>query len=114
MFHLDLCRDGCGIPGRRRRRRPRRETRAVLSTGEVVANPKALNRYARKMARLQRELSRRERGANHRRDTKRRLARVRRSVRTCRADALHQLSSRLASTYGTVAPRVSGRRQAPW
>jgi len=29
---------------------------AVLSTGEVVANPRALNRYARRMARLNREL----------------------------------------------------------
>jgi putative transposase len=27
---------------------------AVLSTGGVVPNPRALNRYARKMARLQR------------------------------------------------------------
>jgi len=75
---------------------------AVLSTGEVVPNQRALNRYARKMARLQRELSRRERGSKHRAETKRRLARVHRAVRTCRGDALDQLSSRLASTYGTV------------
>ena len=75
---------------------------AVLSTGVVVPNPRALNRYARKMARLQRELSRREQGSKHRAETKRRLARVHRAVRTCRGDALHQLSSRLAATYGTV------------
>jgi putative transposase len=89
---------------------------AVLSTGVVVPNPRALNRYARKMARLQRELSRRERGSKHRRETKRRLARVHRSVRTCRADALHQLSSRLASTYGTVVVEdlhVAGMTRSP-
>jgi len=89
---------------------------AVLSTGDVVENPKALNRYARKMARLQRELSRRERGSNRRKDTKRRLARLHRSARTCRADALHQLSSRLASTYGTVVLEdlnVAGMTRSP-
>jgi putative transposase len=75
---------------------------AVLSSGEVVQNPRPLDRYARKMARLQRELSRQEQGSKHRRETKRRLARIHRAVRTCRGDALHQLSSRLASTYGTI------------
>ena len=89
---------------------------AVLSTGEEVENPRALNRYARKMARLSRELSRRQRGSNRRSDTKRRLARLHRRVRTCRADALHQLSSRLASTYGTVVLEdlnVAGMTRSP-
>ncbi|HEY5272212.1 MAG TPA: IS607 family element RNA-guided endonuclease TnpB [Acidimicrobiales bacterium] len=89
---------------------------AVLSTGEEVENPRALNRYARRMARLQRELSRRERGSNRRADTRRRLARTHRRVRTRRADALHQLSSRLASTYGTVVLEdlnVAGMTRSP-
>jgi putative transposase len=89
---------------------------AVLSTGEVVPNPKPLNRYARKMARLNRELSRRQRGSKHRAETRRRLARCHRAVRTCRADALHQLSSRLCSTYGTVVIEdlnVAGMTKSP-
>jgi putative transposase len=65
---------------------------------------------------LGRELSRRERGSNRRADTKRRLAQVHRRVRTYRADALHQLSSRLAATYGTVVLEdlnVAGMTRSP-
>lgn len=75
---------------------------AVLSTGECIENPKALNRYQRKMARLQRELSRRQAGSKRRAQTKAKLARCHRHVRCIRFDALHQVTTNLASTYGTV------------
>ena len=75
---------------------------AVLSTGEAFDNPRCPNRYARKMARLQRELSRRSKGSKRRAVTKAKLARAHRRVRCARTDALHQLTSQLASTYETV------------
>jgi putative transposase len=89
---------------------------AVLSTGQVIPNPRPMHRYSRKMARLNRELSRRQRGSRHRAETSRRLARLHRKARTCRADALHQLSGRLASTYGTAVIEdlnLAGMTRAP-
>jgi putative transposase len=75
---------------------------ASLSNGMVVDNPKLLNHYRRKMARLNRELSRRKIGSKRRELTKVQLARVHRKVRCLRADSLHQLTSSLAASYGTV------------
>ncbi|MHB1772842.1 MAG: RNA-guided endonuclease TnpB family protein [Acidimicrobiales bacterium] len=48
---------------------------AALSTGELVANPKILGCYERKMARLSREQSRRQKGSKRRRQTRAELAR---------------------------------------
>jgi len=81
---------------------------AVVSTGEVVANPKHLSRYARRMARLQRQCSRRQgpgrgRAPSRRwRRSKAALAATHAKVAAARADGLHKLTTRLATTYGTV------------
>jgi putative transposase len=53
---------------------------ATLSNGEIVENRKALSRYARRMARLGRELSRRENGSKRRERTKAQLARCHKLV----------------------------------
>ena len=89
---------------------------AVVSADEVVENPKALGRYQRRMQRLQRELSRQEKDSKRRRRTKAKLARVHRKVANTRRDALHKLTSGLASTYGTVVVEdlnVTGMTAAP-
>jgi putative transposase len=89
---------------------------AVLSTGEVIENPKALDRYQRRMARLQRELSRREKGSRRRARTRTRLARTHARVANVRRDAVHKLTSELASTYGAVVVEdlnVAGMAAAP-
>lgn len=89
---------------------------AVLSTGEVVENPKALGRYQRRMKRLQRELSRREAGSKRHRRTKQKLSSCHRKVANVRKDALHKLTSGLATTYGTVVVEdlnVAGMTAAP-
>lgn len=75
---------------------------AVLSTGKVIPNPKPLHRSAQKMARLQRELSRRKKGSNRRARTNVQLSRCHRQVRCKRVDALHQLTAQLSRTYGIV------------
>lgn len=80
----------------------------VLSTGEVIANPRHLGCYARRMARLQAELDRRHgpsRGArpsNRWRSTKARLGRANAKVAAARGDGLHKLTSALAKGYDTV------------
>lgn len=75
---------------------------AVLSTGENVPNPRPLRQALRKLARLNRELARRQRGSRHGQATQRRLARLHAHVAHIRRDAMHQLTTRLARTYGTV------------
>lgn len=96
---------------------------AVLSTGEQVANPRALERAQRKLRRLQRRADRQRRANNpdcydergraipgtrpHRhsgrqRRTEQRIACVHARVRNLRRDALSKLTTHLAATYGTV------------
>ena len=89
---------------------------AALSTGEVIDNPKALNAYQRRMARLQRELSRRTKGSRRRAHTKAKLSRCHARVANVRRDAIHKLTSGLAATYGTVVIEdlnIAGMTAAP-
>ncbi len=81
---------------------------AVLSTGEVIPNPKHTSRYARRMTRLQRQGARRVGPGKGRPPSKRwqrskaRLGRAHARVSAARTDGLHKLTTRLATTYGTV------------
>ena len=81
---------------------------AVLSTGEMIPNPKPLSKYQRRMARLQREWARRKGPGHRRRPSKgwRRsaaaLAQTHRKVAQARADGLHKLTTTLATGQGTV------------
>ncbi|WP_330255122.1 IS607 family element RNA-guided endonuclease TnpB [Nocardia sp. NBC_00565] len=83
---------------------------AVLSTGEVIANPKHLDRAQRELRRLQRRAARR-RGPDRRtgvksskrwRDSQTRITRLHARVANARADGLHKLTTRLTTEYGTV------------
>jgi len=86
---------------------------AVLSSGEQVANPAPLAAAQRKLRRLNRKLARQEgprapdgsvrRPSAGWRRTRRNLGRLHARVADLRGEALHQLTSRLAGTYGTVA-----------
>jgi putative transposase len=75
---------------------------AVLSTGRVIPNPKALERSLRKLRRLNRQLHRRQPGSTHRRQTRRRLARAHAHAANLRCDALHKLTTILATEHGTI------------
>lgn len=81
---------------------------AVLSTGEVVPNPKHLSRYARRMARLQAQCSRRAGPAKGRPPSKRwarskaRLGRTHAKVAAARLDGLHKLTTALATGHEAV------------
>ena len=83
---------------------------AVLSTGELVANPRHLATASRRLRRLARVASRRV-GPDRRsgqQPSKRweaaraDLARAHRRVTDLRRDGLHKLTTRLANEYGTV------------
>jgi putative transposase len=85
---------------------------AVLSNGEVVANPAPLQAAQRQLRRLNRQLARRQGPialdggtrvpSKGWRQTKQRLGRAHARLADLRRNSLHQLTSTLAGTYGTL------------
>jgi putative transposase len=75
---------------------------ATLSTGATIPNPRALERSLRKLRRLNRQLARRKPDSKRRKVTRRRLARVHARAANLRRDALHKLTTTLATQHGTV------------
>jgi transposase len=83
---------------------------AVLSTGELVSNPRHLDTAGRRLRRLARRVSRRvgpdrrtgQQPSNRWRRAQAQLGRAHARVANLRRDGLHKLTTRLAATYGTV------------
>jgi putative transposase len=75
---------------------------ATLSTGATASNPRALGRSLRKLRRLNRQLARRKLGSKRRRASRQRVARVHARAASLRRDALHKLTTTLATQHGTV------------
>lgn len=76
---------------------------AVTSDGTVYDNPKALDRYERKMRLLQRHLSRQTKGGANWKKTKEQIARLHQRIANIRRDALHKMTTELTETYSVVA-----------
>ncbi|WP_200215223.1 IS607 family element RNA-guided endonuclease TnpB [Micromonospora coerulea] len=83
---------------------------AVLSTGELVPNPRHLDGAARRMRRLARRMSRRVgpdrrtglRASKRWEAARRQVARAHARVANLRRNGLHQLTTRLVREYGTI------------
>jgi putative transposase len=83
---------------------------AVLSTGQVIPNPRPLHKARRDLRRLQRQTARRIGPDNHTgqqpsqrwRRTQAKIARLHARVASRRHDGLHKLTTGLAGRYGTV------------
>ncbi|MDR7303740.1 IS607 family element RNA-guided endonuclease TnpB [Haloactinomyces albus] len=82
---------------------------AVLSTGEIIANPKHLDAAQRKLRRLQRQAARRwtpglkpDRQSKRWHQTQDRIRRLHTYVANARQDGLHKLSTRLVSEFDTI------------
>ena len=67
----------------------------TLSTGEKIANPRHERRDRQRLARAQRELSRKQKGSANREKARRKVARVHARITDRRADFLHKLSTRI-------------------
>ncbi len=80
----------------------------VLSTGEVIPHPRPLRKALRTIARFNRELARRTQGSTGWQETKAKLCRTHARVRHIREDATHELTTRLATSYGTVVTERLG------
>ncbi|WP_201749766.1 RNA-guided endonuclease InsQ/TnpB family protein [Micromonospora sicca] len=68
---------------------------AVLSNGKRITAPKFLRRAARKLKRLQQDLSRKQRGSNNRAKAVVKVARAHARVADSRRDWQHKLSTRI-------------------
>jgi putative transposase len=68
---------------------------AVTSDGQRIANPRHLERKARKLAHYQRRMARCQQGSANRARAAAKVARAHRKVRHARADFLHRASTRL-------------------
>lgn len=75
---------------------------ATVSDGTVFENPRALRRNLAKIKRLQRVVSRRQKGSANRRKAVMKLAKAHRRVANIRADALHQATHMLSKTKTAV------------
>jgi putative transposase len=75
---------------------------AVTSEGEKIANPRHLERKARRLVRYQRRMARKQRGSNNRAKAKAKVARAHRKVRASRTDFLHKTSARLIRDHDVI------------
>jgi putative transposase len=74
----------------------------TLSTGEKVTNPKHEHADRRKLAKAQRELSRKDKGSANRAKARVKVARVHARIADRRRDHLHKLTTRLVRENQTV------------
>ncbi|MER5387650.1 IS607 family element RNA-guided endonuclease TnpB [Saccharopolyspora sp. NPDC002686] len=83
---------------------------AVLSTGEVIANPKHLEAAQRELCRLQRQAARRigpdkrtkQKPSSRWCKTQARITRLHTQIANARRDGLHKLSTRLVREHGAI------------
>lgn len=75
---------------------------AVLSTGEVIANPKPLRCRLRLLQRRQRQLSRKQRGSHRYAIAQRKVARLHKKIADVRSQAQHKLTKNLVSRFKRI------------
>jgi putative transposase len=74
------------------------KTLAVCSDGLIFENPKALNKKEEKLKRVQRELSRRNKGGMNRTKSKKKLQKVHKDISNIRNDNLHKVTTAIVRT----------------
>ena len=75
---------------------------AITSDGQKFENHKHLDRSQKKLAKLQRQLSRKSKGSQNRNKARIKVARMHEKVSNQRNDALHKLSTRLIREYDVI------------
>lgn len=77
-------------------------TAVTLSTGEKIDSPKPLKKYLRRMRRLSRAHSRKQKGSANRRKSARKLAKLHARITHVRQDFLHQTTTDLTRRFGVI------------
>lgn len=75
---------------------------ATVSNGEVLENQKPLRAMLNKLKRLQRSLSRKQKGSQNYEKARRKIARLHYRIRCVRDDLLHKFTTTLTTTYRVV------------
>jgi putative transposase len=75
---------------------------AIMSTGEKVAHPTHLRKSEKKLARLQRQLSKKKKGSANRNKIRLKVARLHEKVANQRKDFTDKLSHRLTTSHGAI------------
>ena len=75
---------------------------AITSGGEKIDNPKYLAKSTKKLKRLQRQMSKKQKGSNNRNKSRIKLARQFEKVSNQRNDFLHKLSTQLVKNHDIV------------
>ncbi|TBW09716.1 transposase [Azotobacter chroococcum subsp. isscasi] len=75
---------------------------ATLSTGEVITGPKAHAALLKRLRRLSRSLSRKQKGSASSKKARARLARLHARIANIRQDALHQLTTGLTRRFPVI------------
>ncbi len=79
------------------------KTLATLSTGVIFINPKAFRSSRKKLTRLQRQLSRKDKGSNRAQKQKLRISKLHRRIRNIRQDATHKATTFICKNHAVVA-----------
>jgi putative transposase len=75
---------------------------AVLSTGEVIDGAKSYRKAEKRLAKLQRQVSRKVKGSNNRAKSIVKLAKAHARIANIRKDTLHKLTSLLSKNHAVV------------
>lgn len=76
---------------------------AICSDGFRVANPKHLRKSEKRLAKLQKDLSRKKKGSNNRYKARIKVAKLHQKIKDQRADFLHKLSIKLIRENQSIA-----------
>lgn len=75
---------------------------AILSNGQIYANPKYLEKAEKRLKVLQRRFSRKKKGSNRREKARLKLAKAYERVTNCRTNFIHQVTSRIVRENQTI------------
>lgn len=76
---------------------------AILSNGEKFDSPKPLAKSTKKLAKLQRQLSRKQNGSNNQNKARIKVARMHEKIANQRSDHAHKLSTQIVKDYDLIA-----------
>lgn len=68
---------------------------AICSNGDRYDNPKSLRKYEKRLVKLQKDLSRKEKGSNNRNKVRLKVAKLHQKIANQRKDFLHKLSTKI-------------------
>lgn len=78
------------------------KTFATLSNGEEIENPKTLKKSIKKLKRLQKEVSKKQKESNNRKRTNKKLALLHEKIKNQRKDFLEKVTYNLIKKYDTI------------